>query len=234
VKEANYEEQLSTGQHGDNLLKMHRFFPSEEAAKAFHELIVFTQRSEEWMNYVATVFEEFILWEKAVLSFDLLLELLLFTTCDRLLPEGKSIITLYLERRPDLSGEERAFLELLQASRFSLYQVTFTAEESKVGFKDLFRGDELPMVMGEITAPPGDFMMGRVMPVSLGTGEPWRPVIFLTALETPTVAALETEARKWFWQYSVAHKGWATQEEFIRENGYRFLRWYLEHNTGHR
>src|SRR5690606_41137978 len=100
---------------------MHRFFPSEEAAKAFHELIVFTQRSEEWMNYVATVFEEYLLWHKAVLSFDLLLELLIFTTCDRLLPEGKSIVTLYLERHPDLDGEERNFLARLAASRFGLF-----------------------------------------------------------------------------------------------------------------
>ena len=221
----------SAEQQGDNLMKMHRFFPSENAARAFHELIVFTQRSEEWMNYVATVFEEFILWEKAALSFDLLLELLLFTTCDRVLPEGKSIITLYLERKHDLGREERSFLERLQASRFGLFQVTVSGEEGEIRFKDLFRGDEVPVAMGGIIAPPGSFMMGRVMPSSPGKGRPWRPVVFLTALEPPMVAALETEAKKWFWQYSVAHKGWATEEDFIRENGYRFLRWYLEHIT---
>ncbi|NLC53396.1 MAG: hypothetical protein GX770_05465 [Firmicutes bacterium] len=216
----------------DNLVKMHRFFPSEDAAKAFHELIVFTQRSEEWMNYVATVFEEFILWEKTALSFDLLLELLLFTTCDRVLPEGKSIITFYLERKHDLGGEERNFLERLQASRFGLFQVKSAEKEGAVRFKDLFRGDEVPVAMGGIIAPSGRFMMGRIMPGSSGKGKPWRPVVFLTALEAPMVAALEAEAKKWFWQYSVAHKGWATEEDFIRENGYRFLRWYLDHDTG--
>ncbi len=220
-----------TARQGDNLVKLHRFFPSEKAAKAFHELIVFTQHSEEWMNYVATVFEEFILWEKAALSFDLLLELLLFTTCDRVLPEGKSIITLYLERNRDLGGEERTFLECLAASRFGIFQVTFAEKDGQVRFNDLFRGDEVPVALGGIIAPPDSFMMGRIMPHSPGKDGFWRPVIFLTALEEPMVAALETEAKKWFWQYSVAHKGWATEESFIRENGYRFLRWYLENIT---
>lgn len=218
-------------QQGDNLVKMNRFFPSERAAKAFHELIVFTQHSEEWMNYVATVFEEFILWEKASLSFDLLLELLLFTTCDRVLPEGKSIITLYLERKDDLGGEDRGFLECLQASRFSLFKVNPGVKEGTVQFQDLFRGDRVPVEMDGITAPPGGFMMGRIMPSPAGKEGPWQPIIFLYALASATVAALETEAKKWFWQYSVAHKGWATEEDFIRENGYRFLRWYLQYYT---
>jgi hypothetical protein len=221
----------SAEQQEDNLVRMHRFFPSEEAAKAFHDLIAFTQRSEEWMNYVAAVFEEFILWEKAALSFDLLLELLISTTCDRVLPEGKSIITIYLARKQDLGGDERGFLEQMEASRFSLFQVTAWEKEGAVRFKDLFRGDEVPVAMNGIIAPSGSFMMGRIMPGSPEEGKPWRPVVFMTALEAPTVAALEAEAKKWFWQYSVAHKGWATQEDFIRENGYRFLRWYLEHDT---
>jgi len=227
VKEANPEDQLTTGQ-GDNLVKMNRFFSSEKTAKAFHELIAFTQRSEEWMNYVAAVFEEFILWEKAAISFDLLLELLLFITCDRVLPEGKSIITLYLERNRGLGEEERNFLVSLAASRFGIFQVTRVEKEGRVRFKDLFRAEEIPVALGGVVAPPGSFMMGRILPDSPGKDGFWRPAIFLTALEEPTVAALETVAKKWFWQYSVAHKGWATEDDFIRENGFRFLRWYLE------
>lgn len=219
----------SKSKQGDNLVKQKRFFPSEGAAKAFHELIAFTQQSEEWMNYVAAVFEEFILWERASLSFDLLLELLLFTTCDRVLPGGKSIIDHYLDGNQELVGEERSFLEGLQASRFSIFQVETTEKEGCFCFKDLFRGDEVQVEMDGVIPPPASFMMGRLMPVTPGEEGSWHPAIFLCALKSGLLTDLDANAKKWFWEYSVAHKGWATAEEFMREKGYRFLRWYLEH-----
>ena len=184
------------------------------------------------MSDVAAVFEEFVLWEVAPISLDLLLELLLFIACDRTVAGKKSIIDLYLEdvqESRDCSGEELDFLHRLQASRFSLFQVEASPKQGCFRFKDIFRGDELLVAADESLTIPAGIMMGRIMPVDTGGESRWQPGIHLCLIKPEIVDELETTAKRWFWQYSLANNGWATGEDFIRENGYRFYRWYHDH-----
>ncbi|HHT47849.1 MAG TPA: hypothetical protein GXZ98_00950 [Firmicutes bacterium] len=214
-----------------NLGKFKNFFPSEQAAKAFHELITYTQRSEQWMADLAMVFEEFMLQEPVPLSLDLLLELLLFATCDRRAAGDKSIIDLFLEEneaKAVFGDEELTFLRRLRASRFSLFQSEPLRQKDCPTFIDIFRGDKLSIDLDKDFPVPAGIMMGRVLPVTTGEDHCWQPGIYLYAIPPAGVDELEMTAKRWFWQYSVAHQGWATGEAFIRENGFRFCRWYRD------
>jgi hypothetical protein len=213
-----------------NIAKLTTFIPNDETMKLFHELILFTRTSAQWRSYITEVFDQFIEIEVPPLPVDLLLELLLFITCDRTLPDGKKIIDYFLESAMEFTKEKIAFLKQIKASKFGLFEVKTLGKRQVLLLRDLFRDQEVKMEIDSIDSKEvkkGGFMMGRIIPYQDDGNTLWRPAIYLTILETLDIAELEPIAKRWFWEYSVTHKGWATKEDFIQENSFRFWRWFL-------
>ena len=78
----------------------------------------------------------------------------------------------------------------------------------------------------------GDFTMGRIIPSKEDDETLWSPGIYLMKIDRSEIQELEPAVKKWFWDYSVRRKGWATNEEFIQENSFLFWRWFFTRQTG--
>lgn len=199
------------------------------AAEVFRKLMSYTQRSERWKSYVGDIFFKYVGTEAPPLPIDLILELLIFITCDRTLPDGKKIIDFFLEEEGDeFTLEEKEFLRSIRASRFSLFEVKALREGSWLEVEDLYRDVYLKLFVKDHSGiDKGDIIMSRIIPSA--EQNTWKIGGNLVTLRPPAVRELEELAHKWFWEFSVANKGWATGEEFIQENSFRFWRWLLGH-----
>jgi hypothetical protein len=199
------------------------------AAEVFRKLMSYTQTSEKWKNYIGEVFFQFVGVEAPPLPIDLILELLIFITCDRTLPEGKKIIDYFLaENAEKLQPEEEDFLQNIKASRFGLFRVEAIRPGSRLLLTDFYRENEVEVLVGETgQIERGDIIMSRIIPA--GKEGLWRFGGNLVTLRPSAAKDLSDLAGKWFWDFSVANKGWATGESFIQENSFRFWRWLIGH-----
>jgi len=197
------------------------------AAEVFRKLMTYTQTSEKWKGYVGDIFFKFVGTEAPPLPIDLILELLIFITCDRTLPEGKKIIDYFLtENTGKISPEEEEFLRTIKASRFSLFKVKKVEGNYRLHVTDLYRENEHEvMIQDAEKIEKGDIIMSRIIPA--GDSERWKFGGNLVTLSPPAVKELAELTRKWFWEFSVDNKGWATDEGFIQENSFRFWRWLI-------
>ncbi len=199
-----------------------------QTVEVFRKLMNFTQTSEKWKGYVGETFYQFVGFEAQPLPIDLILELLLFITCDRVLPDGKKIVDYFIQNTTDLNQEELTFLNSMKASRFSLFEV-LTINEDFLDLKDLFRREKIKSEVNKLRGvKKGNIIMGRVIPIPKSENGFWRYGSSVIIFEETDLDELETLAKGWFWEYSVANKGWATNEDFIRENSFRFWRWLIE------
>lgn len=197
------------------------------AAEVFRKLMIYTQTSEKWKSYVGDIFFQFVGVEAPPLPIDLILELLIFITCDRTLPEGEKIIDYFLaENAGKLQAEEEEFLRGIKASRFSLFRVEAIRSGSRLLITDYYRDTEVEVLVQETgKIEQGDIIMSRIIPA--GEEGLWRFGGNLVTLRSSAAKELSELTRKWFWEFSVANKGWATGESFIRENSFRFWRWLI-------
>jgi hypothetical protein len=199
-----------------------------KTVEVFRKLMNFTQTSEKWKGYVGETFYQFVGFEVQPLPIDLILELLIFITCDRVLPDGKKIVDYFIQHTTELNQEELVFLNRMKASRFSLFEV-LAINEYFLDLKDLFRREKIKIEVNKLKGvEKGNIIMGRVIPVQKGENGFWRYGSNVIIFEQSDLEELETMAKRWFWEYSVANKGWATNEDFIRENSFRFWRWLIE------
>lgn len=201
------------------------------AAEVFRKLMTYTQQSEKWKSYVGEVFYHYVGTEAPPLPIDLILELLIFITCDRTLPNGCKIIDYFLvEER--FTKDELSFLQSIKESRFSLFKVK-KIEMKNVPWlqvEDLYRDDDLIIMVKEIKGiEEGDIIMSRIIPIKnrANLHGNWKIGGSLVTLHAQAAEELEELAKRWFWEFSVANKGWATGEGFIQENSFLFWRWLL-------
>lgn len=231
IREKLFEKERLTEKNGESE-QTHSDFFNPIAAEVFRKLMVYTQRSERWKSYVGEVFFKFVGTEAPPLPIDLILELLIFITCDRTLPDGKKIVDFFLtDQEGKFSAEEKSFLRKIKASRFGLYEVKsceIDLNQSRLEVEDLYRDLELKLMVRDATGiDEGDIIMSRIIPSN--DDDIWKIGGNLVTLHPPAVRELEELARRWFWEFSVANKGWATGEMFIQENSFRFWRWLLGH-----
>lgn len=206
-------------------------FFNPTAAEVFRKLMTYTQQSEKWKSHVGEVFYNYVGTEAPPLPIDLILELLIFITCDRTLPNGRKIIDYFLvEER--FSKDELSFLKSIKESRFSLFKVKKI--ETKNAFwlqvEDLYRDDDLKIRVKEIKGiEEGDIIMSRIIPIKSRQTHHgnWKIGGSLVTLRAQAAEELDELAKRWFWEFSVANKGWATGEGFIQENSFLFWRWLL-------
>ncbi len=205
-------------------------FFTPAAAEVFRKLMTYTQNSQKWKSYVGEIFFKFVGTEASPLPIDLILELLIFITCDRTLPDGKKIVDYFLaEHGGEISPEEEKFLRTIKASKFSLFEVKRVAGSHRLLVTDLYRGSEHEVIVQDAgKIEKGDIIMSRIVPAG-DNNLRWRFGGNLVTLSPPAVRELSELTRKWFWEFSVANKGWATGEGFIQENSFRFWRWLIGH-----
>jgi hypothetical protein len=201
------------------------------AAEVFRKLMTYTQQSEKWKSYVGEVFYHYVGTEAPPLPIDLILELLIFITCDRTLPNGCKIIDYFVvEER--FTKEEFSFLQSIRESRFSLFKVKMVEMKNVpwLHVEDLYRDEDLIiMVKKSKGIEEGDIIMSRIIPIK-NRGPlhgKWKLGGSLVTLSARAAEELEELAKRWFWKFSIANKGWATGEEFIQENSFLFWRWLL-------
>ncbi|HHU82839.1 MAG TPA: hypothetical protein GXZ26_07530 [Firmicutes bacterium] len=201
------------------------------AAEVFRKLMNYTQTSEKWKNFVGDVFFQFVGVETPPLPIDLILELLIFITCDRTLPGGEKIIDYFIaENAEKLQVEEEEFLQNIRVSRFSLFRVEAIVDKSRLLLTDFYRQNEVEVLVKESgQIEQGDIIMSRIIPAAAEKEGLWRFGGNLVTLRPSAAKELSDLAGKWFWEFSVANKGWATGESFIQENSFRFWRWLIGH-----
>lgn len=199
------------------------------AAEVFRKLMNYTQTSDKWRNFVGDIFFQFVGVETPPLPIDLILELLIFITCDRTLPEGKKIIDYFIaENAGELQPEEEEFLQTIKASRFSVFKVEAILKGARLLLTDFYRENEVEVLVRETGhIERGDIIMSRIVPTE--KEGLWRFGGNLVTLRPSAAKELSDLAGKWFWEFSVANKGWATGESFIQENSFRFWRWLIGH-----
>ncbi|NLW08612.1 MAG: hypothetical protein GX036_01975 [Firmicutes bacterium] len=197
------------------------------AAEVFRKLMNYTQSTDKWKNFVGDIFFQFVGVETPPLPIDLILELLIFITCDRTLPGGKKIIDYFLEENAEsLRAEEEEFLQSIRASRFGLFRVEAILNGTRLLLTDFYRGNEVEVLVRETgQIEQGDIIMSRIIPAE--REGLWRFGGNLVTLRPSAAKELSDLAGKWFWEFSVANKGWATGESFIQENSFRFWRWLI-------
>jgi|GEM_PF-1467075 len=199
-------------------------------AEVFRKLMTYTQQTERWKSYVGEVFYHYVGTEAPPLPIDLILELLIFITCDRSLPNGQKIIDYFLTEE-SFTKDELVFLQGIKESRFSLFEVKkIGAKQNWLKVEDLYRDDLLRIRIKDFGGiEEGDVLMSRIIPLksrNIAENE-WKIGGSLVTLQKKALRELEENAKKWFWDFSLANKGWATKEGFIQENSFLFWRWLL-------
>lgn len=215
-----------------NFMNTTNYFLNAQTMEVFRRLLVFTRTSNRWKNYVEETFYQFIGADIPSIPAGLILELYIYITCDRGLGDGKKIIDYFKESCSQLSKEELTFLNCMKASKFGLFEVKAIMSDRVLLFFDLFRNQDVQVEYSNQELKTGGFMMGRIFPSKEEDDSLWRPTIHLTKIDSSEIKELEPVAKKWFWEYSVRHKGWATNEDFIRENSFLFWRWFFARHAG--
>ncbi|NLW55996.1 MAG: hypothetical protein GX050_05160 [Firmicutes bacterium] len=215
-----------------NYLSATDYFLNPQTMEVFRRLLVFTRTSNRWKNYVEETFYQFMGADIPSLPAGLILELYIYITCDREIGEGKRIVDCFVESCSDLNKEELTFLQRIKASRFGLFEVKAVLSDQVLLFFDLFRSQQVQVEYSSQELKIGDFTMGRIIPRKEDDGALWSPGIYLMKIDRSEIKELEPAAKKWFWDYSVRHKGWATNEEFIQENSFLFWRWFFTRRAG--
>jgi len=231
-QEMNQVLEMEKNNPYQNYLSTTDYFLNAQTMEVFRRLLVFTRTSNRWKNYVEETFYQFMGADIPSIPAGLILELYIYITCDREVGEGKRIVDYFTESCPNLSQEELTFLQRIKASRFGLFEVQAVLSDQVLMFLDLFRNQKVKVEYNGPELKKGDFTMGRIIPRQEDDKALWSPGIYLMKIDRSELQELEPVARKWFWDYSVKHKGWATNEEFIQENSFLFWRWFFTRRAG--
>jgi hypothetical protein len=215
-----------------NYISTTDYFLNAQTMEVFRRLLVFTRTTNRWKNYVEETFYQFMGADIPSIPAGLILELYIYITCDREVGEGKRIVDYFAESCPNLSQEELTFLQRIKASRFGLFEVKAVLSKQALLFLDLFRNQQVQVEYSNPELKKGDFTMGRIIPSKEDDETLWSPGIYLMKIDRSEIQELEPAVKKWFWDYSVRRKGWATNEEFIQENSFLFWRWFFTRQTG--